>query len=291
MKNLVGIVVVAFVFSSCLNNNFISTQAQFKSDTTAIRSYLTSKNILATKLPSGVWYVIDSIGLGILPVLTDSVKITYNAQLIPSENLTDPGSTNTYLLSSIIAGLQQTLLYFPSGSSGRIFVPSGLAFGTTMFNKIPANSNLIYNVKVNSVLTNLTGSRYLMDQATISSYITDSLSLRGFLLRKDSISGIQYVIKTWGTGPRPGLQDSVRVTDTTKIIMPYTLLANVNVPVKWALKNQINGLRNVLPIIRQGSSVVILVPSGYAYGSIGTETIPPNSILLYNLNLIEVIHH
>lgn len=291
MKAIGGIIVCITFLASCIGNTTVSPLAQFKSDTTSIGSYLRQNNITATKLSNGVWYVVDSVGVGIYPALSDSVKISYSTSLIPALQKVDTAHNLTVLLSSTISGIQLCLPSFPVGSRGRIYTPSGLAFGAVTHNSstnytIPANSNLLYNIKV----TSAAGTKLASDVAAIDSYlglIADSLISKQITVIDDA-SGIRYSINTLGTGASPTLQDMVTVSYTGNLLGRDSLFANVATPVKIALKDQIAAWKIILPKLNEGVVITLYVPSGYGYGNASTTQIPAYSNLVYQLKLIKV---
>lgn len=275
---------VTLLLQSCHKEDTVTSQTQFKSDTTSISSFLKSNNISAIKVNTGLWYSIDELGLGVFPVLSDCVTISYTAKLIPSLKEVDHADSTTVLLSGAISGFQQGLILFPSDSYGKLYIPSGLAFGTSAHKEISPNSNLLYEVK----LISASGTRLTNDIATINSYLqTNSI------VAQSDVSGIQYTIDATGaTGQMPVLADSILVTYTEKILNADTLVTNVDTPLKVALKDQVTGWRIILPkYLAEGANIVMYIPSGYAYGSSVSATIPTNSNLVYEVNLIKVIHH
>src|SRR5260221_366683 len=119
------------LLQSCLKDNPVTYQAQLKLDTLSIRAFLKDNNISATKIEPGVWYEVDTVGIGIYPVLSDSIKISYTTQLIPT--LREVGdTTSNALLSATISGMQLALPHFPARSFGKLYISSGLAFGASV---------------------------------------------------------------------------------------------------------------------------------------------------------------
>ena len=276
----------AGVLQSCQKPDTISSQAQLKSDTTSISSFLKSYDPQATKVNTGYWYSIDTLGDGIYPVLSDSVTISYTARLIPTLEEVDDASAITVLLSTAIAGLQEGLLLFPAGSYGALYIPSGLAFGVNAHNnnRIPPNSNLIYEVKLMSVK----GTRLTSDLATIDAYLQNHS-----IIAQHDDSGIRYTIDAIDSAatnpPKPGTEDFVTVTYTEGILGVDTVITSVSTPVKVALKEQIPAWRIMLPkYLSEGSTMTMYTPSGYAYGSSGKENVPANSNMVYVVTLIKV---
>lgn len=200
----------------------------------------------------------------------------------------DSGASKTILLSSSISGIQQGLLLFPSGSVGKLYIPSGLAFGVSpvLGTGIQPNSNLLYEIKLDTVKS----SKLPADLAAIDDYIKSN----SIIPKKDPISGIRYVINDSTETSQVVPTDSVQISWKVKIlngdslvtISPKTILLKDQI----VSKAQIAGLRIMLPKFHEGNSVTLYIPSGYAYGSNTQKilSIPPNSNLIYWIKLLKV---
>jgi FKBP-type peptidyl-prolyl cis-trans isomerase len=296
------IVAVFFLFNlvmfACFKDNIITPKAQLAMDTTSIGEFLKKYNITATKLPAGLWYEIDSLALGVYPVLTDSVILSYSTKLIPTLVRVDSSASLTVLLSSAIAGIQLGLQNFPAGSSGRLYVPSGLAFGASSKTgsnanfEIPPNANLLYRIKLLSV-KQYVGTQLYNDQAAITAYINsiaDSLAVLSIGVIIDP-SGLRYSVDSSQTvSPHATLKDSVSITYSAKILNANTFVTN-DTTVNVMLQNQITGWRILIPKIPQGANATLYIASGYGYGGASTTKIPANSNLVYQLKLNKVTHH
>ncbi|MBS1682681.1 MAG: FKBP-type peptidyl-prolyl cis-trans isomerase [Bacteroidetes bacterium] len=283
---------MGLLLGACQSDSLISSKAQFKIDTTSIGSFLQQQGIAATKIQEGMWFIIDSAALGVYPVPSDSVTFSYTAQLIPSLSLID-SATETELLSTIIAGWQLGLARFPSGSKGRLFVPSGLAFGTSAHRGIPPNSNLIYNVKSFRVVP-VTGDHLATDMQTIAGYISsisDSLVAKKIKVVNDGSDILYALVDSAATlGNKPTLDDSVQVTYNVRYLKADTIFYTATS--KLLLKDQNTSWKITLPKIREGYQFTMYVPSGYAYGNLATSLggvkIPANSNLQYQIILTKV---
>jgi FKBP-type peptidyl-prolyl cis-trans isomerase len=141
-------------------------QNQFKSDTTAIRTYLEGKDYTDVVYDTtGIAYRVTTQGGGSQPswfskvtfkaqykLLTDDTRaVTDVLELKPQENVTD--SRPVDYIQGLMIGLQQ----LREGSKATFYIPSGLGFGvqgasnnagTTV---IPANSNIIVDIEVIAV--------------------------------------------------------------------------------------------------------------------------------------------
>lgn len=133
---------------------------RFTSDTTAIRNYLTTKGIAATKDENGIFYINQVEGSGNSPGWFSQVKMQYSFTLLTDDSKPvgtydrDVADNFPSYVVDYIQGLQVGLLKMKPGGKMRLFVPSGLAFGIENgYNNtgsliVPANSNLIIDIEL-----------------------------------------------------------------------------------------------------------------------------------------------
>ena len=130
-------------------------------DETRIRAYLTSKNLLPTAVrdPSGVYYIITTAGTGTqVNNVGSTVTVNYTGRFLDGtvfDSSTD-GTFVTPLLSlpgsnGVIKGWGKVIPKLKVGGKVRMFIPSGLGYGTAAYNAIPANSILDFDVEVTAV--------------------------------------------------------------------------------------------------------------------------------------------
>jgi FKBP-type peptidyl-prolyl cis-trans isomerase FkpA len=276
------VVLLSIGLSSCLDsgNNF-DPNAQLKIDTTAIRKYLTDNNINATKTPYGVWYKILNPGTGFYPTYSDTIVVNYTGYLLSDGSQFETQSAFSFKLTEVIGGWQIALPRFPVGTTGRIYIPSGYAYGSTPTSKIPANSNLIFNVTVVST----SGFQLKKDTTTIGKFISNN-AITGVI--KDP-SGIRYTIDTPGAGPTAIPSGHVTITYAEKpLVLNGTNYNSVTTPTRFYLPGMLNAFGIILPKINEGSSVTLYVPSGLAYSIFQSGSILPNTNLIYKITLTKV---
>lgn len=98
-------------------------------------------------------------------------------------------------------------------------------------------------------------------------------------------SGVFYVIEKAGAGNFP--------TETSTVIINYTgFLLNgdefgAGNSSTFNLNGTILGFKYGIPMFNRGSEGILLIPSGLAYGEYGSYTIPPNAVLIYNIEMID----
>ena len=149
---LIGLVVV----TSCKKDES-QAEDQADIDEALIQEYLTTNNITdATKLESGVYYIIDSLGdgSGVYPNYASLIRVHYRGYYL-DESEFDPGNFDDipvdFTLFEMIGGWQVGLPYFEKESKGRLFIPSAYGYGTIGAQDIPPNTVLIFDIHLVNV--------------------------------------------------------------------------------------------------------------------------------------------
>jgi FKBP-type peptidyl-prolyl cis-trans isomerase len=104
-------------------------------------------------------------------------------------------------------------------------------------------------------------------------------------------SGLQYRIIKSGYGARPGGRDTVTVYYKGQLINGATFDATEpGFPVQFTVNNLIPGWTEALMLMREGDHWQLVIPSNLAYGprGAGNGAIPPNQVLVFDLELLKV---
>lgn len=106
-------------------------------------------------------------------------------------------------------------------------------------------------------------------------------------------SGLQYrrVGDTHPSGARPGPADTVRVHYRGAFIDGREFDSSLGGdPIEFPLNRVISGWTEGLQLMREGETFEVVIPGGLAYGDrwIGGDLIPPNSVLIFEVQLLEV---
>lgn len=103
-------------------------------------------------------------------------------------------------------------------------------------------------------------------------------------------SGLKYEIITEGTGANPTAEDSVTVhyegtlMDGTKFDSSYDRGETITFPLNKVIKGWTEGVQ----LMKEGAKYKFTIPSELAYGEQGGGPIPPNSDLIFTVELFKV---
>ena len=103
-------------------------------------------------------------------------------------------------------------------------------------------------------------------------------------------SGLQIEMLTEGTGKKPSATDVVVVHYEGRLLDGTVFDSSIarGEPAEFALNQVILGWIEGLQLIKAGGKARLTIPSELAYGPGGVRSIPPNSVLVFEVELIEV---
>lgn len=145
MKKIIFISFLLFTtFASCKKDN---TPDYLAIDIEKITTYLEEKGLEAQQLESGLFYIIEIPGGEQKPVSSSTVTVSYKGSLLNGD-VFDEGSFFTAPLNNLIEGWIQGIPLIGAGGKIKLFIPSPLAYGSNATGSIPANSPLIFEVRL-----------------------------------------------------------------------------------------------------------------------------------------------
>ena len=102
-------------------------------------------------------------------------------------------------------------------------------------------------------------------------------------------SGLRYMIKTEGNEVRATIVDSILVNYEGRF-MHNGQVFDADESVAFSLGDLIQGWQIGIRLIGEGGSIVLYIPSGFAYGPFGVAgAIPPNANVIFDIDLLDVI--
>lgn len=113
------------------------------------------------------------------------------------------------------------------------------------------------------------------------------LAARSINATKD-VSGLRYRIIKEGTGETPCLGDVVSVDYTGSLLSNGSVFDSSTAAVDLPLSNLILGWQLGFLKLRKGAKAVFYIPSGLAYGAQSRPNIPANSILIFDIDFVDL---
>jgi FKBP-type peptidyl-prolyl cis-trans isomerase len=256
-----------------------------------------SKNADVVELASGVNYANDSLGTGREAKLGNLVSVHFRAWVIKdSTNIykdwskdssrqaatigssIEMGQPVKFKLgdSAFIKGVDEAIVGMKIGGTRTIIIPAKCAYGELGFGPVPPNSSL-------KVVINLMDAR---DPIVAKSWEIDSTKII------TSKSGLKYVILQPGTAEKADSADLVTVHYTG--FLPTGKIFDSSVerdePFKFRLKLQpvIPGWEEGIQMIGKGGKAKLIIPPALGYGAVPVGSIPPNSTLIFDVEVLDV---
>lgn len=130
--------------------------------------------------------------------------------------------------------------------------------------------------KKGSVNTEI-GKKWLADNAKKEGVITTA-------------SGLQYKVITNGEGATPTINDKVKVHYHGTLIDGKVFDSSVErkEPISFPVSGVIKGWTEALQLMKVGSKYMLYIPSDLAYGERGVQGIEPNSVLIFEVELLDI---
>jgi len=282
------------------------------SDDAVIQQYIKSNNITATKDSTGFYYQVVSQGdPGVLYKNTDSVLYHISMKSLKNGaayfanplngnlgtfvgyannlNLTD--ATGLPLLDvqqrQIVVdfkAIRAAILALQPGGVARVFLPSHQAFGRNGFTP--------YNIPSNEVLDVMVTTMPDKNQAAL-----DDRLIREFVAAKaitglvKSPTGIYYAISAPGSGAEVINEgSSVTANYTGRTLDGVTFDSSSDSTATFSLgTGVIRGWTEVIPLVKKGGKVRMLIPSAMAYGTTGSPRgTLKNTVLDFDVEVVDV---
>jgi FKBP-type peptidyl-prolyl cis-trans isomerase len=117
------------------------------------------------------------------------------------------------------------------------------------------------------------------DDAAIKAYLTAHPEITNV---KDTL-GCYYQVISEGGGAYPTL--NTKITGSYIVTLLNGTVFDSSTSLNATLGSLIYGWRIVIPHVRIGSKLIMLIPSQYGYGTTTTDKIPANSVLIFNVDL------
>lgn len=100
-------------------------------------------------------------------------------------------------------------------------------------------------------------------------------------------SGLYYIITKDGTGGHPATSSTVKVRYKGYLLDGSVFDETGTNTANFALYNLIEGWREGIPLLKKGGKGTFFIPSGLGYGDEAKTGIPANSVLIFEIELVD----
>jgi FKBP-type peptidyl-prolyl cis-trans isomerase FkpA len=128
----------------------------------------------------------------------------------------------------------------------------------------------------------------VIDQATADENIITKYIAEHGLNATATGSGLYYVISSQGTGANPTASSVVTVNYKGYLTDGTVFDRSPTGGYVTALNKVIQGWQEGIPLFKKGGKGMLLIPSALGYGSQATGSIPANSVLIFDIELVDV---
>lgn len=101
-------------------------------------------------------------------------------------------------------------------------------------------------------------------------------------------SGLYYIIHELGEGEHPNITSLVRVHYKGSFIDGKVFDQTTDSPATFPLADLIPAWQEGIPLLKEGGQLTLVVPSRLGYGHQDVGPIPANSVLIFEITLVEV---
>lgn len=255
-----SLVLIVLILASCGKDNQSLTPEE----------YIGQNNLQAEELDNGVYIVVHDQGNDVKPDLQDVVEVSYIGKLT-DDVVFDSSNEFKALLGDLIPGWSIGLKEIGEGGSCTLIIPYPMGFGSFDNGPVPAKSTLVFDIDLKKVYSSLTVDEY------ISEYNLNTVELE---------KGVHIAIHDEGEENRPNLDSNIIVN--YKGMFTNTLIFDQGENVSFSLSSLIEGWRIGLLELGEGGSCTLVLPSDVAYGTTGSNGVPPNTPLVFEIDLIKV---
>ncbi|PJA98453.1 MAG: hypothetical protein CO128_07315 [Ignavibacteriales bacterium CG_4_9_14_3_um_filter_30_11] len=274
MKLFMSIILMVFTVIGCSNKNDV------------------------VKKESGLMFKDDTLGTGNVAKTGDFVSLHFRAWIIKdSTNIFTDWSKDTtrvksrlgdsyvydrpikYILNEdggFVKGATEGIVGLKEGGTRTIIIPSKLAYGETGFRTIPPNSDIKLVVELLAAHELVKVEPWKVDS---TKYITTK-------------SGLKYIVIEKGTGSVPDSGDVITLNYSGYLTNGKKFDSSVERgdPISYPFKMQrmIDGFQEGTAMMNKGSKYRLLIPAKLAYGERAMGEIPPNSDLMFDLEMVDI---
>lgn len=102
-------------------------------------------------------------------------------------------------------------------------------------------------------------------------------------------SGLYYLITDEGEGENPTTFSTVEVFYKGYFTDGSIFDQTSSAPVSFSLQGLITGWQIGIPLVKEGGSITLFLPSALGYGETGSGSVPPNTVIIFDIDLVSIL--
>ena len=267
-------IVLALVFVACQKPSNKKEEVN-KTEIATSSAPVMGQEITTT---TGLKYIDETIGTGKKPKTGDKVKVHYTGTLEDGTKFDSSRDRNKpfdFILGGrVIQGWNEGVATMKEGGKRKLIIPPELGYGERSAGSIPPNSTLFFDVELIEVM---------------EKFVDIDFSLPG--REEVTKSGLRMIIHKEGNGeiPLPGQTVTVHYTGLLENGNQFDSSVDRGQPFRFPLGQGrvIKGWDEAIALMSKGEKRTLIIPPQLAYGERGRPQIPPNSTLIFEVELIE----
>ncbi|MEL6590295.1 MAG: FKBP-type peptidyl-prolyl cis-trans isomerase [Bacteroidota bacterium] len=278
-----------------------------------IKEFLSKRNLPFEETPEGIFYHMNNEGSGPQPQDGQYVQVHYTGKFLDGrkfDSSVDRDMPFVFKIGAqqVIPGWDQGLKLFSVGQSGTLYLPPELAYGAQgAGDAIPPNASLIFEIELLDILDEAGFAKHQEEERKrqeemIREFIEKQMAIdlpliqqwgreRGLILQRTD-SGLHYTIEKQGQGGHATPGSNVSVHYTGKLLNGQVFDSSYSrqQPISFTLGagQVIQGWDEGLTLLQEGGRGTLLIPSVLGYGPRDMGSIPPNSVLVFDVELVKV---
>jgi len=269
---LIALFSVMFIFGCSNNPDSVTLKSGVKYSDLKVGTGAEAKNGDLIEIQFKGWIIKDSSNL-----FSDwSVDSTRKVDLIADSYAMNQPMKLVLGTESFIKGSEEGIVGMKAGGQRTIIIPSNCAYGPQGMGPIPPNTNI-------KLMIELTSSK---EAVVAKMWDVDST------LFKTTASGLNYAIIKEGEGDLIGKEKQATVNYSGFLLNGSKFDSSVERDESFTF---VVGVGQVIPgwdegvqLMKKGGKARFIVPSNLAYGDRDLGKIPPNSTLIFDVEVLDV---
>ncbi len=269
-------IALALVLFACNKPDNKQEESVTETQSTSIKESSTGQEIITS---TGLKYIDEVIGTGKTPNKGDKVKVHYTGTLEDGTKFDSSHDRKQPFefplgVGRVIKGWDEGIATMKEGGKRKLIIPYELGYGSRNMGAIPPNSILFFDVELIEV---------------VEKFVDTDFSLPG--IEEVTQSGLRMIIHKEGNGeiPLPGQTVIVHYTGILENGSQFDSSHDRGRPFSFQLGQGrvIKGWDEALALMSKGEKRTLIIPPEIGYGSSRKSSIPPNSTLIFEVELVD----